>query len=93
MATKAKVSLTQVEFERLDEIDAAVSQAIGFMELVVKDILERYEQDGTEFEKVTAGGIFQLQYATRQRLEKAVDDLYKSAQQHSRVTIKAPSKD
>lgn len=92
MATKDKVHLSQVEFERLDEMDEAVHQAIGFMELVLKDIFERYETDGTEYEKVTASGIASLQHATRERLEKAVADLYESAQQNSRLTSKASPK-
>lgn len=92
MATKAKVTLSQVEFERLDEVEAAANQAIGFMELVLKDILDRYERDGTEFEKETAGGICELQYATRKRLEKAVEGLFESAQQHACITVKAPPK-
>ena len=92
MATKNEVHLSQIEFNRLDEMDEAVHQAIGFMELVLKDINERYEQDGTEYEKVTASGIASLHHATRERLEKAVEDLYESAQQNSHLPRKASPK-
>ena len=62
------------------------------MELVLCDILNRYETDGTEYEKLTASGISSLQHATRQRLEKAVEDLYANAQEHSRLPSKAQPK-
>ena len=58
----------------------------------MRDILDRYERNGTEYEKTMAMGIVYLQEVTRKRLEKAVADLYESAQKNSRMTSKAQPK-
>ena len=92
MATKDDVVLKQVDMDALDEMDEAARQAIGFMELVLRDILDRYETDGTEYEQVTASGISNLQHATRERLEKALAGLWESEPEQPHLTRKAPPK-
>jgi len=92
MATKDEVALKQVDMAALDEMDVAVQQAIGFMELVMRDVLNRYETNGTEYEKQTGFGIYMMQEATRKRLEKALEDLWDSAHQNSRRPSKAQPK-
>lgn len=92
MATKNDTALKQVDMAALDEMDEAAHQAIGFMELLLRDFLDRNETDGTEYEQVTASGIANLQQATRARLEKALAGLWKSVQAQPRTPTATPRK-
>ena len=92
MATKKVGHICQVDFQALDEMEEAVAQSIGFMELVTREYLHRYETEGTEYEKTSAYGVYQLHHVTRKRLESASDNLYTSVQKHSHAAKKAPPK-